>query len=204
MRDGLRRAPRDRDRLDGDYPEGIQAISRGLERSDHPRRKIARQITDPEGRRSVMPCFHPFGVSTSGGAVFPVVFAPLDHRLMANGKNPFGIQTLIAGRSVRTGSQRLLSRKTRQGVLITVDAPMDGSDASTPAAIWHRPRLASFAARLHGAGRCLTGQRLFAANTSPTRWGMSCAAASGFRRDHFDRLSVGERSGTGQDDDVGL
>ena len=30
-------------------------------------------------------------------AVFPVVFAPLDHRLMANGKNPFGIQTLLAG-----------------------------------------------------------------------------------------------------------
>ncbi len=28
---------------------------------------------------------------------FPVVFAPLDLRLMANGNNPFGIQTLIAG-----------------------------------------------------------------------------------------------------------
>ena len=51
------------------------------------------------------------------GAVFPMVFALLDHRLMANGKNPFGIKTLIAGWSVRTGMQRRLSRKTRQGVL---------------------------------------------------------------------------------------
>ena len=67
-----------------------------------------------------MPCCHPFGVSLPGGAGFPVVFAPLDHRLMANGKNPFGIQMLIAGRSVRTGSQRRLSRKTRQGVLTRI------------------------------------------------------------------------------------
>ncbi len=42
--DGVRRAPRDRDILDGAYPEGIQAISRGLERSDHPRRRITRQF----------------------------------------------------------------------------------------------------------------------------------------------------------------